>query len=75
VVPETSNLYDELSVWDNLLFTSRLYHVPKDEHPGQVRNLLETFILQERRDAKFGKLTKGLKRRVVIAAALVQNPR
>ena len=75
VVPETSNLYDELSVWDNLLFTSRLYHVPKDERPGRIRNLLETFKLQERRDTKFGKLSKGLKRRVVIAAALVHNPR
>jgi ABC-2 type transport system ATP-binding protein len=75
VVPEASNLYDELSIWDNLLFTSRLYHVPKDERPDRVRNLLETFRLNERRDTKFGKLSKGLKRRVVIAAALVHNPR
>jgi ABC-2 type transport system ATP-binding protein len=75
VVPETSNLYDELSVWDNLLFSSRLYHVPKNERPDRIHNLLKTFNLEERRNTKFGKLSKGLKRRVVIAAALVHQPR
>jgi len=75
VVPETSNLYDELSVWDNLLFSSRLYHVPKKERAERIRNLLETFNLEERRNTRFGKLSKGLRRRVVIAAALVHQPR
>lgn len=74
VVPEASNLYDELSVWDNLLFSSRLYHVPRGEREGRIRNLLETFNLDERSDTRFGKLSKGLKRRVVIAAALVHEP-
>ena len=31
VVPETSNIYDELSAWDNLIFTGRLYHLKKAE--------------------------------------------
>jgi ABC-2 type transport system ATP-binding protein len=75
VVPETSNLYDEISVWDNLLFSSRLYHVPKNERADKIHNLLKTFNLEERRNTKFGKLSKGLKRRVVIAAALVHQPR
>ena len=74
VVPETSNLYDELSVWDNLLFSSRLYHVPRRERGERIEGLLKTFNLQERRHTKFGKLSKGLKRRVVIAAALVHQP-
>lgn len=75
VVPETSNLYDELSVWDNLLFSSRLYHVPRNERADRISSLLETFNLKERQSTKFGKLSKGLKRRVVIAAALVHRPR
>lgn len=74
VVPETSNLYDELSVWDNLLFSSRLYHVPRKERDERIEGLLETFNLRERRQTRFGKLSKGLKRRVVIAAALVHRP-
>jgi ABC-2 type transport system ATP-binding protein len=75
VVPEASNLYDELSVWDNLLFSSRLYHVPKDERAARIGDLLEIFKLEDRRNTKFGRLSKGLKRRVVIAAALVHQPR
>jgi len=75
VVPETSNLYDELSVWDNLLFASRLYHVPRRERADRIKGLLETFHLCDRRDSKFGRLSKGLKRRLVIAAALVHQPK
>lgn len=75
VVPETSNLYDELTVWDNLLFASRLYHVPRRERRNRIKGLLETFHLWDRRDTRFGRLSKGLKRRLVIAAALVHQPR
>ena len=74
LVPESSNLYDELTVWDNLLFASQLYHVPRGERGERIDALLETFNIQERRNTKFGKLSKGLKRRVVIAAALVHRP-
>jgi ABC-2 type transport system ATP-binding protein len=74
VVPETSNLYDELSVRDNLIFASRLYHVPRRKRAERVRGLLETFQLQERSETRFGGLSKGLKRRVTIAAALVHSP-
>lgn len=75
VVPETSNLYDEPTVWDNLLFASRLYHVPRRDRPDRIKGLLENFHLWERRDTKFGGLSKGLKRRLVIAAALVHRPK
>ncbi len=74
LVPEVSNLYDELSVWDNLLFMSQLYHVPRHERPGRVNEVLQSFDLIDRKLTKFGKLSKGLKRRVVIAASLVHEP-
>jgi ABC-2 type transport system ATP-binding protein len=74
VVPEVSNLYDELSVWDNLLFMSRLYHVPRQERKSRIKDILQSFDLIHRSSTKFGKLSKGLKRRVVIAAALVHAP-
>ena len=75
MVPETSNLYDELSVKDNLLFIAGLYHVPRAKREERVRELLESFNLWDRRDIKFGKLSKGLKRRLTIAASLIHNPR
>ncbi len=74
VVPENSNLYDELTAWENLLFMTRLYHVPKSERGERVQELLKTFGLWERRNNRFGRLSKGLKRRLTVAAALVHNP-
>jgi len=74
VVPETSNLYDELTVWENLLYMARLYRVPRAERGERVRELLETFDLWKRRDTKFRRLSKGLKRRATVAAALVHRP-
>lgn len=74
VVPETSNLYDELTVWENLLYMARLYGVPKSERRGRIRELLKAFDLWDRRDSKFGRLSKGLKRRATVAAALVHQP-
>ena len=74
VVTETSNLYDELTAGENLLFASQLYNVPRNERPTRIKELLERFHLTDRRDTKFGKLSRGLKRRVVIAAALVHRP-
>ncbi len=74
VVPETSNLYNELTVSENLRFMAGMYHVPKNEREHRIKNLLKTFGLTDRRGAKFGGLSKGLKRRVTIAAALVHHP-
>lgn len=74
VVPERSNLYDELTVAENLRFVSKLYHVPANKIENRINELLETFQLDEYRNRKFAKLSKGLKRRTVIAAALVHDP-
>ncbi len=74
VVPESSNLYDELSVWDNLQFMSHLYHVPRQERDSRVEDVLHSLDLIARKEMKFGQLSKGLKRRVVIAASLVHKP-
>jgi len=74
VVPETSNLYNELTVWENLRFMAGMYHAPKNEREHRITSLLKTFGLTERRGAKFGGLSKGLKRRATIAAALVHHP-
>ena len=74
LVPEVSNLYDELSVWDNLIFMAQLYHVPRHERTSRVNEVLQFFDLKERKTTKFGKLSKGLKRRAVIAASLVHDP-
>jgi len=75
VVPELSNLYDELSAMDNLLFMAQLYGVPRNQRKERAEQLLRKFRLYERKNDSFGTFSRGMKRALTIAAALVHNPR
>ncbi len=74
VVPETSNLYDELSALDNLIFSMRLYGVPRHERRSRAEELLARFRLAEQRDKPFARLSRGMKRALTIAVALAHQP-
>lgn len=74
LVPEESCVYTELTAWDNLMFTSSLYLVPASERPGRARNLLETFGLLDKKDLKVEKFSKGMRRRLSIAMAIIHEP-
>lgn len=74
VVPETSNLYDELTAFDNLMFAMQLYGVPRAERAERAEALLERFRLKEKRNTPFAKLSRGMKRALTIAAALAHRP-
>lgn len=75
VVPEVSNVYDEMSAWDNLVFAAELYGVPRNERNKRTTQLLELFGLYERRGDRVGNFSRGMKRRLTIAAALIHKPR
>jgi ABC-2 type transport system ATP-binding protein len=74
VVPERSNLYDELSCYDNLQFMGQLYGVPRKERRVRTEGLLRQFRLWDRKDERFAHLSRGLRRRLTIAAALIHAP-
>ena len=74
VVPEVSNIYDEMSAWDNLIFSVELYGVPKAQRAVRAKDLLERFGLYERRNDRAGTFSRGMKRRVTIAMAVIHNP-
>ena len=74
VVTEDSNLYDELTIVDNLRFMGQLYNVTKLERESRIKELLDILGLENKKDVKFAKFSKGMKRKVTIAAALVHNP-
>lgn len=74
VVPETSNLYDELSALDNLIFSMQLYGVTRHEWVPRAEVLLARFGLSEKRDTPFVRLSRGMKRSLTIAAALAHRP-
>lgn len=75
IVPEVSNCYEELSAWDNLMFTARLYGVPRGQRDGRAAELLKAFGLYEKRQLPTLGFSKGMKRRVTIAMALIHRPR
>ena len=74
LVPEESNVYTELTAWDNLMFTGRLYRMPKPERSARAQELLETFGLWEKRDVKVENFSKGMRRRLSIAMAIIHTP-
>ena len=75
VVPELSNLYDDLSAIDNLVFMAALYGVPKAERRNRAERLLRLFGLYERRNSMFDTFSRGMKRALTIAAALIHEPK
>jgi ABC-2 type transport system ATP-binding protein len=74
LVPEESNVYTELTAWGNLMFTARLYRVPRAEREARGRELLEAFGLWEKRDVKVEAFSKGMRRRLCIAMAIIHRP-
>ncbi|MBW1980069.1 MAG: ABC transporter ATP-binding protein [Deltaproteobacteria bacterium] len=74
VVPDESNLYPELSCKRNLEYLGELYGISRVKRQLQREKLLTMFGLQDKATVPFQGLSKGLKRRLTIAAALVHEP-
>lgn len=74
LVPEMSNVYPELSGWDNLMFTASIYMVPGSERKSRARRLLEMFGLWDKKDIIAENYSKGMRRRLSIAMALIHEP-
>jgi ABC-2 type transport system ATP-binding protein len=74
LVPETSNLYGELTSLENLIYQAELYGVVRKERKERALQLLEEFGLKEHQEKPFQKLSRGLKRRLTIATALIHHP-
>ena len=75
LVPDVSNLYSELTCWDNLIFTGEMYGLKREERMKRAREILEFFDLTSKKNSKFGQLSKGQKRKLTIAAALMHKPK
>src|SRR5271157_1942857 len=75
IVSENSNVYDDLTAWQNMLFSAELYHVGRNEREKKSTELLKKFELYERRNDKAHGFSKGMKRRLTLAMGLVNSPR
>jgi len=74
IVPEVSNLYEEYSAIDNLLFTGELYGISRKRRIEMAGELLHIFGLYEKRNEKVVKFSKGMKRQIVLSMALMHEP-
>jgi ABC-2 type transport system ATP-binding protein len=75
VVPDESNLYPELTGFDNLCFCAALYGMGKVERRARAAQLLQDFDLSKAAQRKFGGYSKGMKRKLAIAAGIIHTPR
>ena len=75
VVPQDNNLDDELDVISNLMVYSRFYALKRKTAKSRINYLLEFMDLSDKRTAKTRELSGGMKRRLVIARALMNNPK
>lgn len=60
LVPETSNLYDELSTLENVLFMAQLFGVPPRERERRAGELLDLFGLDAKKHARFSSLSPAV---------------
>ena len=74
VVPDESNLYPELTGLENLCFCAALYGMRKVQRQARARELLEMFGLTKAASRRFGGYSKGMKRKLTIAAGMIHKP-
>ena len=75
VAPQEDNLDPDFSVLQNLLVYARYFDVPKAEALKRAEELLKFAQLEEKRNVVIGELSTGMKRRLILARALINEPR
>jgi lipooligosaccharide transport system ATP-binding protein len=74
VVPQETNLDPDFTCYGNLFTYSRYFDMPPDVAHEKAEELLKFVQLEEKRDVTVEKLSGGMKRRLILARALVNNP-
>src|SRR5215211_1234029 len=75
VSPQLDNLDTTLSVEQNLLVFAHLYRIGRADRKAAIEQALEMALLTDRRDTRIDKLSGGMRRRLLIARALIHRPR
>ncbi len=74
MLAESPGLYEKLSAYEFLEFIGALYDVPNDVLKERIDDLLKLFSLDDRRDDLLEGYSRGMKQKVLVAAALVHDP-
>jgi len=74
VVPQENNLDPDLTVLENLIIYARYFDIKKSEAMQKAMWLLDFVALTDKKDERVPKLSGGMKRRLLIARALINEP-
>ncbi len=74
LLAESPGLYEKLSAYEFLEFMGALYDVSGDILPARINDLLKLFGLHDRRDYLLEGYSRGMKQKVLVAAALIHDP-
>jgi ABC-2 type transport system ATP-binding protein len=73
-LPESPGLYSKLTAKEFLEFIGELYYLPKDVISARIEELLELFDLEGRENDLLEGYSRGMKQKVCLCAALIQDP-
>ena len=74
VAPQEDNLDPDFTVFRNLIVYARYFDIPKDEAQNRAHEQLKFFQLEEKKDVSIEALSTGMKRRLIFARALMNQP-
>ncbi len=73
-VPETAALFESLTAWEFLELISELHHLDRQLASRRIEEFLSLFGIYEDKDRHLSTFSKGMKQKLLIAAALLHNP-
>lgn len=74
LVPEDTLLFDHLTAHEYMEFTGRIYGLPRAAAQERLRELLALFEMDGHGSKLIGEFSKGMRKRVAMAAALIHRP-
>lgn len=75
VIPQEITLDVDLTVYENLIIFAHFFDIPKREAKTRIAELLKFVELEQKRNSKIDELSTGMKRRLLIARALLNHPK
>jgi len=75
VIPQEITLDNDLTAYENLMVFSKFFDIPRREAKARIGELIKFVELEAKRNSRIGQLSTGMKRRLLVARALLNNPK
>jgi lipooligosaccharide transport system ATP-binding protein len=75
IIPQEITLDVDLTVYENLIIFAKFFDIPKREAKKRIAELLNFVELEAKRNSKISELSTGMKRRLLVARALLNHPK